>query len=347
MTFSFPGAEGSPRAPADFRADNGGAAYGEVDKLTVAGSHSLGYAVAIDGDTIVAGDRKDSGSVYVFSASDGAQLAKLMAGDAAEDDKFGEKVAIDGDTIAIAAENEGNTGGSEKDGPGAVYVFRTNDGGATYDELEKVTALDAAASDWFGTSVAIEGGTLVAGARGDDDAGSESGSAYVFALLAELTPEPTPEPGEPTPRPVPAPTPWSHAAVPQPTPRPAAQTPEPTITFAPTPSPYEYAPTENAMQYCRLDAKSACWGNTHGFVKVTGNGPFDGISANDDDDDDPEGLYSTPALADLNGDGMLIRCLSVDELRPHVWSLAGNVDLISGNEYGELLYCHSSCMNRG
>ena len=234
MTFSFPGAEGSPRAPADFRADNGGAAYGEVDKLTVAGSHSLGYAVAIDGDTIVAGDRKDSGSVYVFSASDGAQLAKLMAGDAAEDDKFGEKVAIDGDTIAIAAENEGNTGGSEEDGPGAVYVFRTNDGGATYDELEKVTALDAAASDWFGTSVAIEGGTLVAGARGDDDAGSESGSAYVFALLAELTPEPTPEPGEPTPRPVPAPTP---RPVPAPTPRPLAAAPQPTPRPAPSPTP--------------------------------------------------------------------------------------------------------------
>ena len=234
MTFSFPGAEGSPRAPADFRADNGGAAYGEVDKLTVAGSHSLGYAVAIDGDTIVAGDRKDSGSVYVFSASDGAQLAKLIAGDAAEDDKFGQKVAIDGDTIAIAAENEGNTGDGEDDGPGAVYVFRTNDGGATYDELEKVTALDAAASDWFGTSVAIEGGTLVAGARGGDDAGSESGSAYVFALLAELTPEPTPEPGEPTPRPVPAPTP---RPVPAPTPRPLAAAPQPTPRPAPSPTP--------------------------------------------------------------------------------------------------------------
>ena len=86
--------------------------------MTVAGSDSLGYAVAIDGDTIVAGDRKDSGSVYVFRASDGAQLAKLMAGDAAEDDKFGEKVAIDGDTIAIAAENRRQYGRQRRRRPG-------------------------------------------------------------------------------------------------------------------------------------------------------------------------------------------------------------------------------------
>ena len=63
---------------------------------------------------------------------------------------------------------------------GSAYVFRTTDGGATYDEVAKLTAADAAASDPFGGSVAIDGGTIVVGAFGDADGGSYSGSVYVF-----------------------------------------------------------------------------------------------------------------------------------------------------------------------
>jgi hypothetical protein len=40
--------------------------------------------------------------------------------------------------------------------------------------------LDAATEDWFGVSVSISGDTVVAGALYDDDAGNESGSAYIF-----------------------------------------------------------------------------------------------------------------------------------------------------------------------
>jgi len=76
------------------------------------------------------------------------------------------------------------------------------------------------------------------------------------------------------------------------------------MTFAPT-SPYEYAPTENVMPYCRLQSSSVCWGNTHRFLKVTANGPFDGIDVGSD---------SQPALGDLDGDGMLRPCPSIDML---------------------------------
>jgi hypothetical protein len=44
----------------------------------------------------------------------------------------------------------------------------------------KLTALDGAAGDLFGVSVSVSGDTAVVGARDDDDAGSASGSAYVF-----------------------------------------------------------------------------------------------------------------------------------------------------------------------
>ena len=82
-------------------------------------------------------------------------------------------------------------------------------------------------------------------------------------------------------------------------PAPTAQptTSAPSMTFAPTPTPpYEYAPTVDAMPYCKLSDSSVCWGNTHRFLKVTANGPFDGIDVGD---------YSRPALGDLDGDGTL------------------------------------------
>ncbi len=44
----------------------------------------------------------------------------------------------------------------------------------------KLTASDAAAYDYFGRAVSLYGDTAVIGAPFDDDAGSSSGSAYVF-----------------------------------------------------------------------------------------------------------------------------------------------------------------------
>ena len=63
---------------------------------------------------------------------------------------------------------------------------------------------------------------------------------------------------------------------------------------------YEYAPTADATPYCRLQNPSVCWGNTHRFLEVTANGPFDGI--------DLRLSYPKSALADLDGDGTLRRC---------------------------------------
>ena len=107
--------------------------------------------------------------------SDYTQLAKLTVSNA-PDDAFGASVAIAGDFVVIGA--HGNY--MQSSAPGAAYIFRTTDGGATYDEVAKLTAADAAASDQFGISVAIDGATVVVGANYDDDGGSGSGSAYVF-----------------------------------------------------------------------------------------------------------------------------------------------------------------------
>ncbi|MCF7810905.1 S8 family serine peptidase, partial [bacterium] len=60
----------------------------------------------------------------------------------------------------------------------------------------KITADDAAAGDWFGGRVSIDGDYAIVGAYHDDDNGEESGSAYIFLKngndwiqQAKLTPE--------------------------------------------------------------------------------------------------------------------------------------------------------------
>lgn len=55
----------------------------------------------------------------------------------------------------------------------------------------KLTAGDAAAADEFGFSVSLTGDTAVVGAFRDDDAGSGSGSAYIFELEAVCTTPPS------------------------------------------------------------------------------------------------------------------------------------------------------------
>jgi hypothetical protein len=163
-----------------FRTTDGGATYGQVAKLTASDASSRDYfgcSVAIDGDTVVVGAYWKSsgrGALYVFLTTGGAtygEVARLTASDATYGDEFGRSVAIDGDTVVVGATQDYSYG------TGAVYVFRTTDGGATYVEVAKLTAADGAVGDRFGISVAIDGATVVIGAYWDDNF---SGSAYVF-----------------------------------------------------------------------------------------------------------------------------------------------------------------------
>jgi len=100
--------------------------------------------------------------------------AKLTAGDAAPGDFLGYSVSISGNVALVGAygDDDGGTGS------GSAYVFRYD--GTTWIQEAKLTADDAAPVDQFGWSVSIFEDTALVGARLDDDAGSNSGSAYVF-----------------------------------------------------------------------------------------------------------------------------------------------------------------------
>ena len=61
---------------------------------------------------------------------------------------------------------------------GSAYVYVRS--GGVWTEQQKLTASDGASDDNFGFSVAVSGDTAVIGAHLNDDAGSASGSAYVY-----------------------------------------------------------------------------------------------------------------------------------------------------------------------
>ena len=91
-------------------------------------------------------------------------------------DLFGFSVAVSGTTAVVGSVFDDDAGHDS----GAAYFFDLSSCGAACTESDKLTASDAATDDQFGESVAVSGTTAVVGAFFDDDAGGNSGSAYVF-----------------------------------------------------------------------------------------------------------------------------------------------------------------------
>jgi len=161
----------------------------EVAKLTAsdgAFDDRLGFSVAVSGDTVVVGadgaavgGNDSQGAAYVFVEPvggwlSGTEAAKLAASGGAAFDHLGFSVAVSGDTVVAGAFDENASSG-------AAYVFVKPTGGwVSATETGKLIASDAAPDDQLGFFVAISGGTIVVGARRDDDNGTDSGSAYVF-----------------------------------------------------------------------------------------------------------------------------------------------------------------------
>ena len=139
--------------------------------------------VAIDGDTMVVSafwnddNGTDSGSVYIYSLinTEWVLQQKLTAPDASEGDWFGRTVAISGDTVVVGANRDLDESGFVS---GSVYIYVRN--GVNWTLQEKIKPDDISPGDIFGTFVAIDGDTIVASSRWDDDDGNNSGSVYVF-----------------------------------------------------------------------------------------------------------------------------------------------------------------------
>lgn len=140
----------------------------------------FGVDVAISGSTAIVGARLDddngsqSGSVYVFNADTGSELRKLTAQDGAAFDLLGDHVALDGTRALVSASGDDDNGLNS----GSAYVFNVGTG----QQLWKLVPSDGGAEDKFGSAVDVDGTLGIVGAFGDDDLGTNSGSAYVFDL---------------------------------------------------------------------------------------------------------------------------------------------------------------------
>ena len=168
-----------------FELSNG--TWSEKQKLLASdGAHSdsFGASVAISGNYAIVGaygndDNGDSsGSAYIFELSNGtwSQKQKLLASDADNNDRFGHSVAISGNYAIVGAYYNDDNGSDS----GSAYIFELSNG--NWSEKQKLLASDGASGDYFGSDVAISGNYAIVGANGDDDNGSDSGSAYIFEL---------------------------------------------------------------------------------------------------------------------------------------------------------------------
>lgn len=156
----------------------------EIAKLTAddAGrDDNFGRAVAVNGDVALIGAPRDaengdwSGSAYVFergAAGAWQQTVKLLADDGAAGDSFGTSLAVRQDLVLVGAYLDDDLGRES----GSVYLFERDAGG--WVQARKLTADDGAAEAGFGSSMALDGDTVVVGSFGD----GLSGSVSVFQL---------------------------------------------------------------------------------------------------------------------------------------------------------------------
>ena len=150
-----------------------------------AANDRFGGSVAVSGNTVIVGAPQndvganaDQGSAYVFtrSGTNWTQQGQLNGTNGAANDRFGGSVGISGDTAVVGAFR--NTVGANAN-QGSAYVFIRN--GTNWTQQQQLTALDGAANDQFGYSVAVSGETIIVGASLDDvGANADQGSAYIF-----------------------------------------------------------------------------------------------------------------------------------------------------------------------
>ncbi len=181
----------------------------------------FGASVAMDGDRVVIGAPHEQGSgmgvnppdnnafqragaAYIFSRTGTTWTADayLKASNTGADDTFGTSVAISGATVVVGAPGEDGSGtginpATDENAAqaGAAYLFVLNAGNWT--PLAYFKGANGGKEDLLGYSVAVSGGTVIAGAMGEnssssgvnvegpDDANS-SGAAYIFNVLPPL-----------------------------------------------------------------------------------------------------------------------------------------------------------------
>ena len=187
-----------------FRVRSVNAAGNHPSAETVSATPKLGRPVKPTGLVAEARDRavelswdlSDDSTIKHYQVLQHPEQSRFTASDGADSDQFGSAVAVDGGTAVVGAPQDDDNG----DNSGSAYVFTRHPLSGIWGQKAKLTASDRDANDYFGSSVAVRGGTIVVGAyaanidvcdpdESDDDDCDEdprSGAAYLFTKLANV-----------------------------------------------------------------------------------------------------------------------------------------------------------------
>ena len=162
-----------------------GTSWSQDRELTPSGNRGFndefGYSVAISGDIALVGWPDDSGNfpivrgtVRVFSRDGSTWMEQpmLSASSQADHDGFGSAVALsgDGNTVVVGAPRAQNS-------IGISYIFSRNQTGWIEYQL---SPSDTEPQQAFGSSVGLDGETVMVGAPGVNGQSLINGSAYVY-----------------------------------------------------------------------------------------------------------------------------------------------------------------------
>jgi hypothetical protein len=153
----------------------------------------LGRKVVMQGSTLVAGapgvDPCSGGDgpmssgvvlVYEVNADGSVAFTQQLTHDGVDRiDKFGEALAISGDSIIVGAKYANAPAHSS----GTAYVFRKQDG--VWEQEAQLLATDRAMGDLAGWSVDIAGDVAVVGAPFDSGRGNGAGAVQIFERLGD------------------------------------------------------------------------------------------------------------------------------------------------------------------
>ncbi len=148
----------------------------------------VGDSLAFDGDTLIAGaaiangNSSQSGVAYIFARNYGGvnnwgEMAKLIAPDGANGDRFGWTVSLDGDTAVVGARWHDGSGITR----GSAYIYERNQGGLNnWGFVKELTASNPANNARFGYAVAVENDTIIVGSDNRFSTVSGGGVVYIY-----------------------------------------------------------------------------------------------------------------------------------------------------------------------
>ena len=189
----------------DTGGDNAGSAY-LFDVATGQLFHTLnnptpqpgdvfGSSVSLSSDYALIGAYGDdtgagnAGSAYLFDVATGALLRTFNNPSPQSNDRFGASVSTIGNSALVGADYD-DTGAVNG---GSAYLFRVSDG-QLFQTLNNPTP---ESGDRFGEAVSLSDDYALVGARWDDAAASNAGSAYLFKVstgeLEQIISNPTPQ----------------------------------------------------------------------------------------------------------------------------------------------------------